>query len=552
MSLKLRADFSVPDETRRVAKAAFPKGCACLRIADALGCLYQDKQFTALFPRRGRPAEAPGRLALATVLQFTEGFSDRQTADAVRSRIDWKYALGLDLTDSGFDHSVLSEFRTRLVAGELELLLLDSLLEQVQSLGLLKQRGRQRTDSTHVLAAVRTMNRLERVGETLRAALNGLAVAAPEWLKAVADPEWFPRYGTRVENFTLPKTDAGRVELAATIGLDGQQLLKLVEAADARLQLVSLPSVFLLRRVWKEQFVPDGDGLPRFREVKEMPSPASLITSPYDPDARYSTKRGNSWVGYKVHLTESCDANAPRLITNVETTPATTPDDNMVEVVHRSLEGRALLPSEHLVDKGYTDAKVLVASRREHGVEIVGPVAQDPSWQMLDKAGFDKSLFLVNWDAEEVTCPAGKKSISWLPNTYPSNGTAFEARFSRRDCSPCSSRAQCTRSKQEPRLVSLQTREHHEALQSMRLRQTTEEFRLAYAARAGIESTHAQAVKRSGLRRTRYRGLPKTHLQHVITAAAINLLRIAAWTDGTPLAKTRCSHFAALQFRAAA
>lgn len=276
MSLKLRADFIVPDETRRVAKAAFPKGCACLRIADALGCLYQDKQFTALFPRRGRPAEAPGRLALATVLQFTEGFSDRQTADAVRSRIDWKYALGLDLTDSGFDHSVLSEFRTRLVAGELELLLLDSLLERVQSLGLLKQRGRQRTDSTHVLAAVRTMNRLERAGETLRAALNGLAVAAPEWLKAVADPEWFPRYGTRVENFTLPKTDAGRVELAATIGLDGQQLLKLVEAADARLQLVSLPSVFLLRRVWKEQFVPDGDGLPRFREVKEMPSPASL------------------------------------------------------------------------------------------------------------------------------------------------------------------------------------------------------------------------------------------------------------------------------------
>ncbi len=270
MSLKVQDEFNVPEETRRVALAAFPKGCACLRIADVLGCLYQDQQFAALFPRRGRPAEAPGRLALATVLQFTEGFSDRQTADAVRSRIDWKYALGLELTDSGFDHSVLSEFRTRLVAGKLELISLDSFLERVQTLGLLKQRGRQRTDSTHVLAAVRTMNRLERVGETLRAALNDLAVAAPRWLKAVADPEWFHRCGTRVENFTLPKTDAERVKLAVTIGSDGRQLLKCVEVADAGLHLRSLPSVLLLRRVWNEQFIDDAGGVLRFREVKGM------------------------------------------------------------------------------------------------------------------------------------------------------------------------------------------------------------------------------------------------------------------------------------------
>jgi transposase len=243
--------------------------------------------------------------------------------------------------------------------------------------------------------------------------------------------------------------------------------------------------------------------------------------------------------------------DAPRLITNVETTPATTPDDNMVEVVHRSLKSRNLLSSEHLVDKGYTDAKVLVASQREHGVEIVGPVAQDPSWQSRDKAGFDKSAFVIDWEEKVVTCPAGKQSISWLPNTYPANGTAFEARFARRDCTPCPSRSQCTRSKQEPRIIGLQTREHHEALQTMRTRQTTEEFRKSYAARAGIESTHAQAIRRSGLRRTRYRGLSKTHLQHVITAAAINLLRIASWANGTPVAPTRCSHFAALQFQAA-
>ena len=390
MSLKPQHAFNVPDQTRSVALAAFPKSCACLRIGDVLDCVYQDKQFAALFPRRGQPAEAPGRLALATVLQFMEGLSDRQAADAVRARIDWKYALGLELTDAGFDHTVLSEFRTRLADGKLELVLLDTLLERAQTLGLLKQRGKQRTDSTHILAAVRTMNRLERVGETLRAALNALAAAAPEWLRQVADPEWFSRYGSRVENFSLPKTEAARQQLATVIGLDGRRLLQGISVSDAKDKLAKLTAISLLERVWEEQFIDGDDGQPRFRTVDEMPPPASLVTSPYDPEARYSTKRGSSWVGYKVHLTESCDAETPRLITNVETTPATTPDDNMVEVVHRSLACRDLLPSEHLVDKGYTDAKVLIESRREHGVEIVGPVAQDPSWQSRDHAGFDK------------------------------------------------------------------------------------------------------------------------------------------------------------------
>ena len=148
MSLKQQHEFSIPEQTRRVAQAAFPKGCVCLRIADVLGCVYQDRQFAALFPRRGQPAEAPGRLALVTVLQFMDGLADRQAADAVRARIDWKYALGLELTDAGFDHTVLSEFRSRMVGGGVELLLLDALLERAQALGLLKQRGRQRTDST--------------------------------------------------------------------------------------------------------------------------------------------------------------------------------------------------------------------------------------------------------------------------------------------------------------------------------------------------------------------------------------------------------------------
>jgi transposase len=546
MSLHPQPDSAIPEETQRVARAAFPKGTLCLRIADELGPLYRDDQFADLFPTRGQPADSPARLALASVLQFVEGLSDRQAADAVRGRIDWKYALGLELTDPGFDHTVLSEFRSRLVNGQAEQRLLDTLLDQVKELGLIRERGRQRTDSTHVLAAIRVLNRLERVGETMRAALNELAVMTPDWLQILAPSEWYQRYGNRVENYHLPKTDAARDELARVIAADGEKLLAAVDAATDQPLLTQIPAVLTLRRVWAEQYTGDPGQL-RWREVKDMPSPAELISSPYDPEARYSTKREMEWVGYKVHLTETCDEEKPHLIVNVETTPATTPDDNMIKPVHESLKGRAILPGEHLVDKGYTDAHVLVTSQSEHGVTIIGPVADDPSWQARAGEGFDKGNFVVDWDRQVVTCPAGKESISWLPNTYPKNGMVFEARFARRDCTPCPFRARCTKSEKEPRIIGLQAREHHEALQGARREQKTEGFRTRYAARAGIEGTHEQAIRRCGLRQCRYIGQAKVHLQHVLTATAINVIRLSDWWEGKPVAGTRCSRFSALR-----
>jgi len=546
MSLHSHAIYPVPEATQRIARAAFPHGNIYMQVADRLGNIYQDAQFTALFPTRGQPAEAPARLALATVLQFAEGLSDRQAADAVRSRIDWKYVLGLELTDPGFHHTVLSEFRTRLVTGEAEQLLLDTLLTLARTQGLLKARGCQRTDSTHVLAAIRVLNRLERVGETLRSALNSLAIVVPVWLQALAPLEWYDRYSRRVENYHLPKTEEARKALAAVIGADGQMLLRAIAAAADQPWLQEVPAVKTLQQVWAEQYI-EVNGRLSWREVKDMPSPADLIASPYDPEARYSTKREVEWVGYKVHLTETCETDTPDLVVNVETTPATTPDDHMIKRVHASLEPRDLLPAEHIVDKGYTDSQVLVESQQTYGVTLIGPVADDPSWQARTGTGFDKSQFLVDWERQVVTCPMGKQSISWLPHTYPKNGMTWEVRFARKDCTPCPRRAQCTRAKKEPRIVGLQAREPYEALQEARKRQTTEEFRRQYAPRAGIESTHAQGIRRCGLRQARYVGLAKTHFQHLATAAALNFVRLGEWLTGTPRAKTRGSPFAALK-----
>jgi transposase len=210
MSLKPSPLQPVPAETARVAQAAFPAGHPYLTLRDALGPLFQDEDFTALLPACGHPGRPPWRLALVTILQFRENLADRQAAEAVRARIDWKYLLGLEITEAGFDCSVLREFRDRILAGSKEDLLLDTARERCRTLGLLKARGLQRMASTHVLAAIRVLSRLELVAEPLRAPLNELATVVPTWLQGCVPPAWYERYGKRIEAARLPRETAAR------------------------------------------------------------------------------------------------------------------------------------------------------------------------------------------------------------------------------------------------------------------------------------------------------------------------------------------------------
>ena len=250
MSLPLQSCDAIPAETARVARAAFPHSTRFMQMRDHLGTIYAHTAFEALYPPCGKPAEAPWRLALITVMQFAADLSDRAAANAVRSRIDWKYALSLDLTDPGFHYSVLAKFRKRLVAGKAEQVLLDAILDRLQERGLLKARGRARTDSTHVLAAVRACNRLECVGETLRAALNDLAVVAPDWLRQQITADWFERYSQRFEESRLPTGETQRSAYAEQIGTDGLQLLDAIYHTTTPCWIREVPAVEILRRTW--------------------------------------------------------------------------------------------------------------------------------------------------------------------------------------------------------------------------------------------------------------------------------------------------------------
>jgi transposase len=538
----------IPEETARVAHALFPEGHPYLRLADELGDLFTDEAFAPLFPTHGQPALAPWRLALVTILQFAEGLSDLQAAHALRTRIDWKYVARLALTDRGFDGSVLSEFRGRLLDGAAETLLLDRLLAWCRARNLLRVRGRQRTDSTHVLAAVRALNRIEVVGETLRHALNSLAVVAPAWVQALSQPEWIERYARRAEDTRLPKGQQARDALALVIGADGYALLGAAYATDAPAWLRQVPAVETLRRVWVQNFYKEGDALSWRTDAHGIPSSATFVSSPYDPDAHYAKKNTTQWVGYKIHVTETCEEDLPRLITNVESTPGPTADGAATPTIHARLQDKDLLPGLHLVDTGYLDGPLLAESRRDYGVELYGPTRPDHRWQAQAGEGFDAAHFQIDWERRQATCPAGRTSISWSPTRDSRQNEIIKIKFSSTDCGACPCRARCTRStkKYPRRLISVRPQEAYQALQAARRREDTAEFVATYAKRAGIEGTLSRGIRRCRLRRTRYMGLARVRLAHVLTAVAINFLRLGEWFTEVPRAKTRRSPYARL------
>lgn len=531
-----------------------------VQVRDMLGEVFPDVAFVELFGVRGKPGLSPGRLALVCVLQWTERLTDRQAADAAARDLAWKYALGLELGDPGFDFSVLSGFRSRVVAGGAEQRVLDLLLAALAGRGLVGSGGMQRTDSTHVVSAVRDLNRLELAGEAVRAAVEAIVASAPGWFEQCFDvPGWSGRYRHRIDTWRLPTSRAKREALACDYGRDGHALLAAVYSPAAPGWLPELPAVQALRIIMLQNFLvavdKQGRQVIRMRDAGSdgLPPALSRLASPYDLDTRWASKgKDLLWNGYKVHLSETCDdtvpadvpdagrhLDRPRIITGVTTTDAAVPDVAALGQVHADLAGRGLSPGEHFTDSGYASADGVLAAR-DAGIDLVTPLLADTSAQAAADTGYARTSFTIDFDTRTATCPQGHTSANWNPVTC--NGKPkVVVTFARTDCLPCPARPSCTTAKSGHRRITIPPPEVLAIQQANRASQQDKTWWARYAIRAGVEGTINQAVH-LGIRRTRYRGIDKTRLQHVLIACAINLIRLNTYWNGHTLDRTRTSH----------
>jgi len=254
-------------------------------------------------------------------------------------------------------------------------------------------------------------------------------------------------------------------------------------------------------------------------------------------------------MGYKVHLSETCEPGELHLITNVETTSATLADGDATDSIHAALATHDLLPNKHIVDTGYLDAELLVTTQEQYQVDLLGPTRINHQWQAKAEKGFAAVNFQVDWVNQSLRCPEGKTSVSWTPAIDGRDNEVIKIKFSTADCSICPSLQLCTRTKRQRRSVTLRPEAQYLALQKARQRAETPEYKQDYALRAGVEGTLSEAVRAHGIRRARYIGLAKTHLQHLMTATAINVKRIFYWLSGKPQESTRTSQFVKLMMQ---
>jgi len=444
-----------------------------------------------------------------------EKVPDRQAAEWVVSRIDWKYALHLSLTYAGFHFYDLCAFRARLIQGEEERLVFEEILERLKAMGLVKRRGKARTDSTHLLAMVERLTLLELVGESIRVALRAVKIVVPQWVEEHLPAAFVETYEQRQSQYGLGE-DKVQEELVK-VGQDGFWFLSQLDQSapgDVR----ELAQVATLRTVLSQQF-PEGPGK---GPAPKQPHGKEVIESPHETEARRGVKRDKAWTGYKTQVTETCDEGLPHLISDLDVTLATAHDGQELDKIQARLEAQDTLPSSQYADQIYISGKNIAESRKR-GIDLKGKALADTS----GPKGFRQTDFQIDEVKREAVCPAGEKATVW-GERFAKNGEPAmrQVLFSGHQCQACRFFGQCTKSLQGRRL---ELHPYREVLEERRAEAETEDYREEIKVRAGVEGTVSELVRAHGLRRARYRGLGKVRPQGLFTAAAVNLKRAMRW-----------------------
>lgn len=548
VSNMLSGSFDPDDRFRLFAEKVYPLLLAARRELEACYC-----------PDNGRPGEEPVLLLGATLLQFMERLADRQAAECVKYHTGWKLALMLGLAPTTFHPTTLCNFRQRLLEHDKAKLAFDIVLQGALRAGLVKQRQSQRLDSTHVLGQVAEMSRLECVREAIRLALRELQHAGSSMTQplGLTMPAWWPRLWERyVESKLDYRADrTALIDKMNQAGLDAWELLCWTQTLSSEAQAAEIRSlaqgekVLLLARVFGENFEPPTATEP----PKQMPAQVSAaVKNPHDPDAQYSRKKGRSatsqkrdsagdgpdataprggteWVGYKVQVAETV-VDEPRekgeptlsLITSVETPYATASDEaGMKQTLEAQAESNLSPPDKLFVDAAYVSAGA-IGEAESQGRELIGPAQR-----ATNKAhGFKTEAFDVNVENRTAVCPAGHASANCSRLENKTTGAVsfrFEWGGKNGFCANCPLRAQCLSPGQDHR--TLNVGQSHTLLQTRRRQMQTMEFKQTMKRRNAIEGTQSELIRGHGLRRARYRGLPRARLQNYFIGAAANVKR---------------------------
>jgi transposase len=516
MSMQEKLSQEIPDETALIGRQVLMESNLYRQIGERFIELFpREEEFQEMYENTGRGAISPLLLCIVTVFQMMERLPDRTAAEYVVSRIDWKYALHLPLSYSGFHFTDLSAFRQRLLVHGWERKTLDQMLEKLRTQGLIRARGKMRTDSTHVLGVVEWLSRVELVQESIRVALRAATQLAEGWVQGNVLASFRECYGERQSLYGL--SDEEIVQALVQAGQDGFWFVEQVDC-NAPKFVQQCAEIRLLREVLAQQF-PQG---PNQAPPTHRPSGKSIINSPHDAEARQGVKRNKIWFGYKVQLTESCDADLPHLITDVEPDNALNQDTQALPAIQQRLIARQLIPQEQFVDQGYLSAELL-ASSAEHDIRLMGKPLADTSGPL----GFRQTDFQFDEDAHQATCPAGHTSQVWSEKPAPTGGMSpVKLRFAATTCQACAFFGQCTKS---PQGRSLELHPFRHLLAAYRAEASTPAFRTAIRIRAGVESSFSELTRKYGLRHSRYHGLTKLRLQTVFIAIAVNISRLFRW-----------------------
>ncbi len=515
MSLKQAFPKEIPATTRDAVEAMLPADSVCRLLGEKAEEIIDESALAAMYHQTGRGAINPVLLCFVLVLQFYEKLPDRRAAEMVKVRMDWKYALRQELNWPGFDYSSLCNFRKRLYAHGQEYLMFEQVLKYLFKLGYVKSK-RQRTDATHVLAAVERLSRLELVWETLRLALGALTNADGKWVRQVLPVSFVNFNSQKRSEFRLSPAQTKEALLAA--GQDGFWLLSQI-AQHGQAAWQDLPEIITLSQVLSQQFDQgDEDGESGLKAKANIDAKGDVITSPHEPSVRYSRKgKETAWRGYKAQVTETVDGAFP-VITDIGIHSANEADGKALEEILKRLAERGLLPEKQYVDQAYCNGKTLHDSEQK-GLDLRGFIGSNSR----KPVGFRLQDFDVDVERRQARCPAGKKATVFNPSSQ--HDVAWNVRFGKQ-CQRCPFNSLCTT---EKRGRSLEISPYHKQLTKRRREQASAGFVKEMHARARIESTIGELARRHGLRQNRYRGQEKATLQAAFTATAVNLKRLARY-----------------------